>query len=109
MVCLFVVSRGSHGRGEFHPTQIGCRQAQTRSDNSPQGITRSSDMGPHAASTPLTFAEEADELVHKMMEGVNDKIVTKLTTFDMVGGDVHYVGVGARKAHGAGLSFLVCA
>src|SRR4029453_13397532 len=107
MVCPFVASRGTHGRGEFPPTEIGCRQAQTRSDNSPQGVHREHRMGPHAASRPLTLSEQADELEHKMMEELNDKIATKSALFAMADGDLGYVGGAELQARNPGKYFLM--
>src|SRR5262245_37096207 len=105
MVCPFVASRGSHAREEFHPIEIGCRQAQT--DNSPQGVHREHRMGPHAASRPLTLSEQADELEHKMMEELNDKIATKSALFAMAEGDLGYVSGAELQARNPGKYFLM--
>jgi len=64
-------------------------------------------MGPHAASTPLTLAEQADELEHKMMEELNDKIATKSALFAMADGDLDYVGGAALQARNPGKYFLM--
>src|SRR5919197_4675019 len=105
MVCPFVTSRGSRAREEFHPIEIGCRQAQT--DNSPQGVHRERRMGPHAASRPLTLSEQADELEHKMMEELNDKIATKSALFSMGDGNMDYVSGADLMARNPGKHFLM--
>src|SRR6266404_5277873 len=109
MVCAFVARRARSGRGEFRPNRIRCRQGKRGRTNSrkARALSRSSRMGPHAASRPLTLSEQADELEEKMMNELNDKIATKSALFAMGDGSLDYIGGAELQARNPGKYFLM--
>src|SRR6201982_2070450 len=100
MVCACVARRARSGQGEFRPNRIRCRQGQRGRTNSrkARAFSRSSRMGPHAASRPLTLSEQADELEEKMMNELNDKIATKSALFAIADGSLGDAGAAQSPA-----------
>jgi hypothetical protein len=65
-------------------------------------------MGPQTAARPLTLSERADELEHRMMHELNEKIATKSVLFNLADGKRESIGAGAAlQAQNPGKYFLM--
>src|SRR5208337_1623253 len=68
---------------------------------------RSADMGPQAASRPMTLSERADELEERMMHELNEKIATKSVLFNLADGKRDMIGGAELMAQNPGKYFLM--
>src|SRR5262249_12848284 len=69
--------------------------------------SRSIDMGPHAASKPMTLAEQADEPEERRMPELNETVATKSVLYILADGKVEMDSGPALQAKNPGKYFLM--